>query len=145
MNKVSYETLNKDDKEKKMKRNLVMGGLILCLLLGVVGCKEDPPPVIKTVDPAYWGEYWDLPEAQYKNTHKLLVKEKEIILTNNARPKDEDITVWGKTYAAYTEEDGSFIRLYYDRTGDGNFRWLGDFPDENTFMDGGMIYWPRQQ
>ena len=144
MNKVSYETLNKDDKEKKMK-NLVMGGLVLCLLMGFAGCKEEPAEEIKTVDPIYLGEYWDIPNPNVLITNKLLVREKEIILTSNAIDKDDDIrtTVRAKTYAAYTEKDGPGISLYYDRSGDGKFTGLGAFLDENTIQIN-MIKYYRQ-
>lgn len=134
INKISYEILNKDIKDKEMKKFLI-GGLVLSLLLGFNGCKHepDPEPVKKVVDAKYIGEFWDTSFSD--GVYKLIVREDEIIFNRNHRIKiDEDLLTHPdmERYPAWTEVKGKFVNLCYQEPGISSPSYFNSFEDENT-------------
>jgi hypothetical protein len=140
MNKISYEILNKNEEDKEMKKFLI-GGLVLSLLLGLNGCKQDvePEEAKKVVDAKYIGEYWR--KISNSRAEKLLVRETEIIFESNAMDIDVDIATYpgAEIYPAWTERKN----LYVDE-GLASPTRLGYFIDENTFTQDGIREYKKQ-
>jgi len=97
----SYEKLKFEKEGKEMKKCLI-GGLVLCLLLGGEmvlsscgdnggGDNNNQNTSTKTVAAGYTGEFWT-EISEYGTCHKIIISEKEIIYNVNSVDAGVDIT-----------------------------------------------------
>jgi len=146
-----------------MKKNMLLGGLVLYLLFGFSSCDDgsnsDDGTLGRTVDPKYCGEYWGVrdngwPLEDYNTVRKLIIREKEIIFTSGGSEevtKDTDITTlvgneegngYGVhvvgPYSAWTQVEEDFgvtitVLMYIKPDTIGEF-YFGTLEDENTVI-----------
>ena len=143
VNEVSYETLHIITGEEEMKKNVLIGGLIVFLFAGFVGCSngnnnDDDDDIDTRVIAEQYRGTWEMSNGE--NAKPIYLTETHYYFGGFLN--DGTVTQFIYMARAYTE-DGKLIKVSLLHGGEGNalgkneenVNILGEFKDDGTFDD----------
>ena len=143
VNEVSYETLHIITGEEEMKKNVLIGGLIVFLFAGFVGCSngnnnDDDDDIDTRVIAEQYRGTWEMNDDPVSRMYLT-----ETHYYYGGGPNNYGIISGYTSMARAYTEDGKLIKVSMLHGGEGNARGknegnvniLGEFKDDGTFDD----------